>query len=97
MIGCWLLVFGCRLVATILPTTKYQQPITLNFFFVFYIDILFSKQQNNKTTRQPLLYIDIESACSDAFLIIYGAERELIMRIAECVTIDAIGRSLCFL
>ncbi len=39
MIGCWLLVFGCRLVATILPTTKYQQPITLNFFFVFYIDI----------------------------------------------------------
>ena len=32
MIGCWLLVFGCRLVATILPTTKYQQPITLNFW-----------------------------------------------------------------
>ena len=49
MIGCWLLVFGCRLVATILPTTKYQQPITLNFFFVFYIDILFSKQP-----KQPI-------------------------------------------
>ena len=47
MIGCWLLVFGCRLVDTILPTTKHQQPITLNFFFVFYIDILFSKQPNN--------------------------------------------------
>ena len=47
MIGCWLLVFDCRLVATILTTTKYQQPITLNFFFVFYIDILFSKQPNN--------------------------------------------------
>ena len=47
MIGCWLLGFGCRFVATILLATKYQQPITLNFFFVFYIDILFSKQPNN--------------------------------------------------
>ena len=46
VVGCWLLVFGCRLVATILPTTKYQQPIALNFFFVFYIDF-FSKQPNN--------------------------------------------------
>ena len=51
MIGCWLLVFGCRLVATILPTTKYQQPITLNFFFVFFILIFYFL--NNKTTKQP--------------------------------------------
>ena len=58
MIGCWLLVFGCRLVATILPTTKYQQPITLNFFFVFFIDILFSKQPNNIRYYLPEIWVN---------------------------------------
>ena len=36
VIGFWLSVFGYELLigATILPTTKYQQPITIIFLFV---------------------------------------------------------------
>ena len=89
-----LLSVGCYYITNNQIPTTYKPKLFLCFFILIF---LFSKQQNNKTTRQPLLYIDIESACSDALLIIYCAERELIMRIAECVTIDTIGRSLCFL
>ena len=90
VVGIWLSV-GCYYITNNQIPTTYNPKLFLCFFILIFYFL------NNKTTRQPSLNIYIESACSDALLIIYGAEREFIMRIAECVTFDAIGRGLCFL